>query len=798
MIRIVSNAYSYFAQRRLLLILCICGIVLCSALSLYTMTLEENIGYMLPDTESRLNSDLDIIQSAPLQRKVIITLKAEDDDLSGSVLAKTTALIAEAMNPEFFTDVMYKPESLNPKFFIALRDMLPSLFSKEIEQHVGQMITEEEIATTLRKQKQRLGTMEGLVLSSTIAADPLNLHQNALKNLAALAYMRNIRVLHGVYMTEDGKHSLIMASTPVKVTDSKAAVALEDEFHRLFKMLPTGITPIAISAQRYTAANVLTIKDDIEITSIFACILLFLIAIIFLRTKQLFFLLLLPCLSYCAGAAAVAIGWRPASAMTFGFGPVLVGMTIDFGLHLYYILGSNTESKSELLKKASVPIVISGVTTIAAFALLMLSPVPGLRQLSAFITVGLTTALILTLFVFPHFITGCERPVASRPLSPSSPLRRVVILAVAVWFLVIGCFGVSDLHFQDHIRSLGVRPDYLVDGEKMVRKIWGTPENEALLFASGDSVDTVVHNTHESLALLPKEDATSVIGLTPLLPCLDVQKVNQEKWMNFWAMHPDVATQVQEQGRTLGFAKHAFSPFYDFLKTQPHDISLQNLRKLGVGSLVDTLLVERVPSRTTVTDGTDISRAVTLISYLPDTITVNAAFSPKVEEEYGVRLISGSRLGNELAKVLTSTFAQFIIYAFFLIIVCIAVIHRSLKQCVSALLPACFGLLMMGGVFGLLDRPLSLFSIAGALLVLGHGVDYGVYATHAIKNNSLGTSKAILVSGLTSLAGFGSLLLADHPALYDMGLSVFSGLLGAMPCALFVLPALFTKDSISS
>ena len=103
----------------------------------------------------------------------------------------------------------------------------------------------------------------------------------------------------------------------------------------------------------------------------------------------------------------------------------------------------------------------------------------------------------------------------------------------------------------------------------------------------------------------------------------------------------------------------------------------------------------------------------------------------------------------------------------------------------------------MLGVFGLLNKPLSIFTLAGGLLVLGHGVDYGVYATHAIKNSSVGVPQAIFVSGLTSLAGFGSLLFATHPALFDMGLSVFSGLMVAMPCALILLPALFSKETLS-
>ncbi|KAF1074913.1 hypothetical protein MKHDV_02465 [Halodesulfovibrio sp. MK-HDV] len=814
MIRFVSNTYSYLAKHRWLLVLIMCGLIACCALSLASMKLEERITYLLPDDKSTLSSDLDLIQSAPQQHRMLITLHAVDDDLAGLALANFTGQFAQTMQSDFFTKVAYKPDTLNPNFFVALRDMVPSLFSTDMQSMVSNYVEPDSISKTLTAQKQTLGTIGGIVKAPTIAADPLNLHQTALQKVASLAYMKNLRVLHGVFMTEDGKNSLIMATTPVMATNSKAAVALEREIERLSMTLPQGITWTVLGAQRYTAANTLTIKNDIQTTSIIASIALLGIVICFLRTKQLFFLLLLPLLSYCAGASAVAVGWKPASAITFGFGPILVGMTIDFGLHLYYVLGTKKTPKCQLLQSAVAPIAISGLTTVAAFSLLLLSPVPGLRQLSVFITVGLLVALGLTLFVLPHVISGHTGHIASKPLPKFSRNGRVAILIITTVVFIGGCIGSSNLHFQDHIRALGVRPAELLKAEKDIRKIWGTTSGEALLFAFGDSVDDAVRSTSEVISRLSSKEASTIVGLTPLLPSQQQQLDNRQNWEKFWATHPAVLPIVQQKGIALGFAKHAFTPFYDFVRTSPQSITVKSLRELGMGTLLDTMLVERSVSPQIETDASTktntvavssdskpdtsvvgVPSAFTLISYLSDTKTVNAVFTPELERKYNVRLISGSRLGKELASVLTSTFAQFIAYALGLIVIIIVLVHRAIKQSVCALLPACFGLLMMGGVMGLLGRPLSLFSLAGALLVLGHGVDYGVYATHAIKNKSLGTSQAILVSGLTSLAGFGSLLFANHPALFDMGLSVFTGLLAAMPCALLVLPALFSEDT---
>jgi uncharacterized membrane protein YdfJ with MMPL/SSD domain len=51
--------------------------------------------------------------------------------------------------------------------------------------------------------------------------------------------------------------------------------------------------------------------------------------------------------------------------------------------------------------------------------------------------------------------------------------------------------------------------------------------------------------------------------------------------------------------------------------------------------------------------------------------------------------------------------------------------------------------------------------------------------------------KGILLSALTTLAGFGSLLLARHPALFSLGAAVTGGIAAAMAAALWLQPLMF-------
>jgi hypothetical protein len=71
--------------------------------------------------------------------------------------------------------------------------------------------------------------------------------------------------------------------------------------------------------------------------------------------------------------------------------------------------------------------------------------------------------------------------------------------------------------------------------------------------------------------------------------------------------------------------------------------------------------------------------------------------------------------------------------------------------------------------------PLNLFNVLAFPLVIGVGVDYGIYVVIAMRareevERSVGMIvKPVLLSGLTAVAGFGSLAFAQNPALRGLG-----------------------------
>jgi hypothetical protein len=81
-------------------------------------------------------------------------------------------------------------------------------------------------------------------------------------------------------------------------------------------------------------------------------------------------------------------------------------------------------------------------------------------------------------------------------------------------------------------------------------------------------------------------------------------------------------------------------------------------------------------------------------------------------------------------------------------------------------------------------------------LVIGIGVTNGIHILNRYAEEQTpsilarSTGKAVLVSGLTAIAGFGSLMLAQHQGIQSLGCVMSTGLATCMIAGLTFLPAL--------
>ena len=138
-------------------------------------------------------------------------------------------------------------------------------------------------------------------------------------------------------------------------------------------------------------------------------------------------------------------------------------------------------------------------------------------------------------------------------------------------------------------------------------------------------------------------------------------------------------------------------------------------------------------------------------------------------------------------------------WAFLAIVIVLMVDLRKPRLVLLALAPLTGGLVAALGLMGWLGLALNPANLIALPLILGVGVDNGVHVIHdwlhredTSRHYRLhpGTLQGILLAGLTTVLGFGTLAFSGHQGLSSLGLLLATGVAACMLCALAILPAL--------
>jgi predicted RND superfamily exporter protein len=149
----------------------------------------------------------------------------------------------------------------------------------------------------------------------------------------------------------------------------------------------------------------------------------------------------------------------------------------------------------------------------------------------------------------------------------------------------------------------------------------------------------------------------------------------------------------------------------------------------------------------------------------------------------------------EYESLLEKSYVKAAWYALIAIAIMVFIHFRSLTAVILSLLPVAIGGLWLCGLMGGFGISFNLANIMTLPLVIGIGVTNGIQILNRFAEErtpgilSRSTGKAVLVSGLTAISGFGSLIMAQHRGIRSLGQVMAMGIALCMIAALTFLPA---------
>jgi len=149
----------------------------------------------------------------------------------------------------------------------------------------------------------------------------------------------------------------------------------------------------------------------------------------------------------------------------------------------------------------------------------------------------------------------------------------------------------------------------------------------------------------------------------------------------------------------------------------------------------------------------------------------------------------------EYTTLLKNSYQQAALYALVAIAIMVFVHFRSITCVILSLLPVAIGSIWTAGLMGMFGIEFNPANIMTLPLVIGIGVTNGIHILNRVAEEqnpgilAKSTGKAVLVSGLTALTGFGSLTLAKHQGIQSLGFVMAIGIAACMIAGLTFLPA---------
>ena len=772
--------YEVGIRRWRLVTVCIAGLIVAGTLFMTRVPLQEDVTIMLPDSDSAFLRSYHLLDAAPFTRNVVIDLEAPDAEQL-ALLTETAQRLAERLSPPYISGVV---GGMSAEAGAHLLDWLyahsPQLFTEADAAALAAKVTPEQVAASLQDNLQALTGPEGVWVRRWLARDPLGFRNQVFRKLGAVAMLPDVRIEGGFLVDPSGRHTLLVAQTPVSMGDSQAGKQLLDYLNgAIAQTVPPTLRAHVVCAHRYTVANADTIKKDLVVVFAASSVAMIAIFVSLLRHWRVLFVFAVPCLAVFVAVLLTAIVFRRLSAITVGFGAVLLGIADDFGLHVYYTLRQQPRDPAQAIAHLALPEVVSWATTVGVFVVLLWSGIPIQRQLAIFSIIGLTAAFALAFLWLPHWVKG-GRP--NRTLTLPAIERPRPRWTIAVWsLLTLALLPICrQVQFDGDLRKVGVVPQDVLADEQAISEAWGDPRGRALaVIRTGDMESRLKANEQVYATLSKRWGMGELVSLAPLLPSRATQLANITRWQRFWKEQgrlEQLREALNTQVAKLHFATGTFEPFLQSLAGNPEPFGVEDLRQ-AAGPLLDTLFMQQ-------------SQDIGLINLLPDNEQLTEVFSTADQNlPQEVELVSQKQFGSVLRNTLEGDFRRFILLAIVTVVLVTTAILRRGSQVVLSLLPALTGLEVMLAAMVLLGLKVNLFNVAASVLVLGLSIDYGVFMACAGRERNRATDLALFTSALTTVSGFGVLALARHPALFSLGITVVLGILPAMICALIVVPA---------
>jgi hopanoid biosynthesis associated RND transporter like protein HpnN len=538
-------------------------------------------------------------------------------------------------------------------------------------------------------------------------------------------------------------------------------------------------------------------------------------------------------MSWAFAWAAASVGHLNILSVTFTV--TMIGVGIDYGT---YYVGRYLEQRRkgmdcedallETSGRVGPGILTGAITTAVAFFAAAMTSFVGVAELGMIAGGGIIMCCAAELLVLPAVLAIVDRSFFGRCIPQPVPVHawlapvfrhpRIVILGcVAVTLAMTG--GLHELRYDHNL--LNMQPEGLESVELEQKLLEECDQSVWYALSIADSREQLLERKAKLVALPGVERVDEIASLLPVDEELKrplIERIRERP--------PEIPVdRLDALGETLAWAQAEASKRPGGLRTAWHlERVRDSLRRKGPEECYQAIatfqqraagdLLTRLHALAGVADPSPPALADLPPSLVERFVGSSGRHLLKI---YGrgdiwnfeslekfvrdVRSVDPRATGNpvqayEGSREMKRSYEQAGLYSLVIILAVLWLDFRSLKHSLLAALPLGLGMLQTFGLMGLVGIDLNAANLIGIPLILGIAVDYGVHIVHDALERpgpyrmSASTANSVLVDALTTILGFGALMVASHRGLESLGRLLTLGVTTCTLTSLVFLPAL--------
>ena len=454
--------------------------------------------------------------------------------------------------------------------------------------------------------------------------------------------------------------------------------------------------------------------------------------------------------------------------LTMVFGASLIGCAEDYGLYYFANRQGAPDAPPLRMMATLLPgLALALLTSVLGYVALGLPPFPGLRQMALFSVVGIAGTFLTTVCWFPWIDRGAPGTtrfsnwiVAGFARWPRFGAGRATWIVHAVVALACG-LAIAGLRVNDDLRQLQGSPQGLVDAQREVGRLLGLPSPAQFFVIRGTSQDDVLQREE---ALKARLDACVAGGELAGYRALSDWVPSQARQASDAALTRRVEDGViagvdQVLGETQRRASFDAAP-----------LTLQRWLASPAAASARALWIGAVPRAE---DGTAFASVVMLrgvrdLASLP-------AIARSAEGLDGVRWVDQVQSVSTLMGRYRHTMGLLLIAGHAAVL--LDLLWRYGRRAWRAWTPTAVATLGTLALLALFGQPLQLFNVLALALLLGIGIDYGIFLLERENADAGAAWLAVVLGAAGTWLSFGLLALSSTPALRSFGLTLLFGIL---------------------